>query len=201
MNLNFSLFLFFNLLTVFSYGQNTEQEGSSYQYFNKSLTDSVPSEILIAFTDEEFLQYGVKVAYMNLKGDVIIPFGKYAYLGTDTLIHYANVIEYSKDSIYGRCISIDQNQNILYDIVKYDNGPDYFEQGLSRVLRNGKMGFSNHYGQIIIPCIYDFAWPFKNGKAKVTFTAKKVIDKQECHSTIISNEWFYINKEGNKIKE
>jgi len=83
--------------------------------------------------------------------------------GTDTLEYYANVIEHPNDSIYGRQIAINRNQNILFDVVMFDNGPEPFVEGLTRVLRNGKMGFANKFGQVVIPCKYDFVkWLLKN---------------------------------------
>ncbi|XWN38550.1 MAG: WG repeat-containing protein [Balneola sp.] len=189
-----------SLSCIFSCGQKSQSETTDYVYYDKTKSDTTNVEILIAVTDEEFLQFGSRVAYLNTKGDTIIPFDKYAYLGTDTLTHYANVIEFLKDSSYGRWITIDRNQNTLYDIVSFDNGPDYFHEGLLRVKRNGKMGFADKYGQIAIPCKYDFAWWFKDGKAKVTFDAREINDKYDDHTRIESDEWFYIDKNGTRIK-
>jgi hypothetical protein len=194
------IILVFSIISAFSCGQKSEKEATNYTYFDKSQTDTIAQEPLIAVADEEYLQYGSRVAYLNTKGDTIIPFDKYAYLGTDTLTHYANVIEFPKDSSYGRWIAIDRNQNSLYDIVSFDNGPDYFHEGLVRAKRNGKMGFADKFGQIAIPCEYDFAWWFENGKAKVTFNAREIRDKYDDHTRIESDEWFYIDKNGKKRK-
>lgn len=194
------IILVFSTISVFSCGQKSEKGATNYAYFDKSQTDTIAKELLIAVTDEEYLQYGSRVAYLNTKGDTIIPFDRYAYLGTDTLTHYAIVIEFPKDSSYGRWIAIDRNQKTLYDIVSFDNGPEYFHEGLVRAKRNGKMGFANKYGQIVIPCEYDFAWWFKDGKAKVTFDAREIRDKYDDHTRIESDEWFYIDENGKKIK-
>jgi len=194
------IILVFSIISVFSCGQKSEKEATNYTYFDKSQTDTIAKDPLIAVTDEEYLQYGSRVAFLNIKGDTIIPFGKYAYLGTDTLTHYANVIEFPKDSSYARWIAIDRNQNTLYDIVSFDNEPDYFHEGLVRAKRNGKMGFANKYGQISIPCKYDFVWWFEDGKAKVTFDAREIRDKYDDHTRIESDEWFYIDKNGKEIK-
>ncbi|MFK7798651.1 MAG: WG repeat-containing protein [Aureispira sp.] len=166
-------------------------------YFDPAASDTTRQEILIAVTDEEELQYGARVAYLNEKGDTIIPFGKYAYLGTDTLVHFANVMEFPNDSSYGQWVAIDQHQNRLYDLVTFDNGPDYFYEGLVRAKRNEKMGFANQYGQIVIPCTYAFAWSFEEGKAKVALNAKAIKDGE--HTRVESDEWFFIDKKGQKI--
>ena len=194
------IILVFSLVSVFSCGQKSQKGITNYTYFDNPQPDTTSKEDLIAVTNEEYLQYGSPVAYLNSEGDTIIPFGKYAFLGTDTLSHYANVIDFLKDSSYGRWIAIDRNQNTLYDIVSFDNGPDYFYEGLVRAKRNGKMGFADKYGKIAIPCEYDFAWWFEDGKAKVTFDAREIRDKYDEHTTIESDEWFYIDKNGKKIK-
>src|SRR5690606_38550055 len=42
----------------------------------------------------------------------------------------------------------------------FDNGPDYFEEGLARFVENGKVGFHDKALNIVIPAQYDFAYPF-----------------------------------------
>lgn len=189
--------LSFSFISFFSCGQKPITKVTDYKYYDKSQSDTIVAEGLIAITDEEFLQYGSRITYLNKKGDTIIPFDKYAYLGTDTMIHFANVMEFGSS---GRWIAIDRNQNVLYDIVPFDNGPDYFKEGLVRVKRNGKMGFANRYGQIVIPCKYDFVWWFEDGKAKVTYNAREIKDQYGDYTRIESDEWFYIDKNGKKIK-
>ncbi|CAM4115379.1 MULTISPECIES: WG repeat-containing protein [Flavobacterium] len=191
--------LIINILLIQSCKQNSKNKTTNHRYFDKSLSDTIATEKLTAITDEEYLQYGARVAFINDKADTIIPFGKYAYFGTDTLEFYANVIEYPNDSTYGRLIAIDKNQNILFDIVMFDNGPEYFNEELTRVLRNGKMGFANKFGQVVIPCKYNFAQWFENGKAKVTYNATLSSDSED-HQHVESKEWFLIDKKGNKVK-
>ena len=177
-----------------------ESEIIDYEYFNVINSDTTGGSVLYAVTDEEYLQYGARVAYVSSTGDTIIPLGKYAYYGTDTLIHYANVIELPNDSTYGRQIAIDRNQRVLFDLVMFDNGPEPFSEGLIRVFRNGKMGYANKYGQVVIPCIYEYAKQFENSKAQVTFDAVEYIDMDE-HRIVESDDWFQIDKAGKRIKK
>ncbi|MBO6516811.1 MAG: WG repeat-containing protein [Bacteroidia bacterium] len=193
------IILVFSVTCICCCSQKSITGISNNIYYDKQPSDTAIVEKLIAVTDEEFRQYGSRVAYLNSTGDTVIPFNRYTYLGTDTLTHFANVLEYPKDSSYGRWIAIDRNQNTLYDLVFFDNGPDDFREGLVRVKRNGKMGFADEYGRITIPCAYDFAWWFENGKAKVTYKAKEIRDKYEEHFGIASDEWFYIDKKGKEI--
>jgi len=199
MNIRQITILIFTLSVTFSCKKYIEKEATDYKYFDRAISDTVSTDKLKAVTDEEYLEYGVRVAFVNENNDTIIPFGKYAYYGTDTLEFYANVIEHPNDSTYGRQIAIDKNQNVLFDVVMFDNGPEPFKENLTRVLRNGKMGYANKFGQIVIPCEYDYAKWFENGKAQVTYNAKEYLDLDE-HKRVESDEWFIIDKEGNRIK-
>lgn len=195
-----NILLLIVLWVVFSCRNYIEQDQTNYQYHDINTTDTSVIEPLIAVTNEEFLQYGAKVAYVNIAGDTVIPFGSYSYFGTDTMRYYAQVQMHPNDSTYGRTVGIDRGCRVLFDLVWFENGPDYFHEGLTRVLRNGKMGFANEKGEIVIPCQYAYARWFQNGSAQVTFEAKQYIDVDE-HLRVESNSWFVIDKQGNRIIE
>ncbi len=156
-----------------------------------------PLAPLFATAEGEELSFGSPVAYLNASGDTLIPFGPYAYFGTDTLKHYAQVLPVLEDGSFGGPIAIDREQHRLFDLVLYDNGPDYFQEGLTRVKRDGKMGFANREGQVVIPCIYAFAHPFGDGRAKVTLQAELQQDGE--HTTVERAQWFWIDRKGNEI--
>lgn len=193
------IFIGILIFTFSSCRDKIEREITNYEYFDITESELLNKEILSAITNEEYLQYGSDVAYVNEKGDTIIPFGKYAYYGTDTFVHFANVIVHPNDSTYGRQVGINRDQEILFDLVMFDNGPEPFRGGLIRILRNGKMGYANEYGRIVIPCIYDYAKWFYDGEAEVTFDAVEFRDMDE-HLIVESDEWFLIDMNGNKIK-
>ncbi len=197
MNLRNFLYLaiFLELVSCRNY---IERELTNYQYHDIENSDAVLLEPLIAVTNEEYLQYGSNVAFVNIQGDTIMPFGKFAYFGTDTLRYYANVLIHPNDSTYGRTVGVNRNGDILFDLVWFDNGPDYFNEGLTRVERNGKMGYANEKGEVVIPCQYAYARWFENGVAEVTFEAKEFRDLDE-HLRVESDSWFEIDKHGNRI--
>jgi hypothetical protein len=85
-----------------------EHEYVDRDYYDMAADDTIGIPSFFAVTDEESLQYGERVAYVDNSGDTTIPFGKFAYYGTDTLIHYANVIENLNDSTFGRQVGIDK---------------------------------------------------------------------------------------------
>lgn len=131
--------------------------------------------------------------YVNLSGDTVVAFGQYYYLFTDTVRHFAIVA--SKEGLIG----INKKDEKLFNVYMFDNGPDYYSEGLFRIIVNGKMGFANEKGKIVIEPKYSFAAPFYGGKAKVTFKHRLIGDDE--HKEVKSDEWFYINKKAETIKE
>ncbi len=77
----------------------------------------------------------------------------------------------------------------------FDNGPDYFIEGLSRFVQHGKIGFINEKYEIIIPAQFDFVRPFNKGMAAFC-TGCQTVKFDDEHSIIRGGTWGYINKEG-----
>lgn len=146
-------------------------------------------EVLILFADTVKDQYG----YRNLEGDTIIPLGKYSLCFTDTLKAYAIVA-----IPYKGFVAIDRQENIIYNVFPFDNGPDNFSDGLFRIHIDGKIGYADSItGEIIIKPQFDCAWQFQNGVAKVSADCKTQSDGE--HSTWLSDSWFYIDRTGKKV--
>lgn len=147
------------------------------------------TDILILFSDTVKDEYG----YKNLKGDTIIPLGKYSRCYTDTFKTYAIVTIPHKGFV-----AIDKQENVLYTVFPFDNGPDYFSCGLFRILVDDKIGYADSTtGKIVISPQFYCAWPFENGEAKVSTNCKKIPDGE--HSVWLSDSWFYIDKSGRKL--
>ncbi len=50
----------------------------------------------------------------------------------------------------------------------FDNGPDYFSDGLARIVSpSGKFGFINKKLEVVIEPQFDFVTPFDEGRAHV----------------------------------
>ena len=81
-------------------------------------------------------------------------------------------------------------------VVTYDNGPDYFSEGLARTVRSGKIGFIDKSLSVVIPPSWDFAFPFTEGRAVVCqlCQARPIADGE--HSEMIGGSWGYINHVG-----
>jgi hypothetical protein len=172
--INTFLILFFLCRYTASYGQTTNKQ-----------------DYLLSFVDTVKDEYG----YKNLRGEIVIPLGKYAICYTDTFRTYAIVLK----SKYG-FVTIDRNEKILYQVYPFDNGPDYTSDGYFRIIENNKIGFADSAtGKIIIKPQFDCAFPFEKNIAKVSNNCKTQADGE--HEMWLSDNWYYIDKKGNKVNK
>jgi predicted alpha/beta superfamily hydrolase len=95
----------------------------------------------------------------------------------------------------GQWVIMDRQKTVLYDVFIYDNGPDYPAEGLIRVVKNGKIGYADAktYAIVIAPQ-FDCAFPFENGKAKVSHQCRTIKDGE--YSVWESDAWKYVDKKG-----
>ena len=95
----------------------------------------------------------------------------------------------------GKWVIMDSKKTTLYEVFPYDNGPDYASEGLIRIVKNGKIGYADAktYTIVITPQ-FDCAFPFENGKAKVSNQCKTIKDGE--HSIWTSDAWQYVDKKG-----
>ena len=77
----------------------------------------------------------------------------------------------------------------------FDNGPDYFEEGLSRFVAGGKIGFIDPAGTVVIPAVHDFAFPFSEKMAVVCTGCREESDGDE-HKIVVGGKWGYIDRAG-----
>ncbi len=95
----------------------------------------------------------------------------------------------------GQWVIRDSKKNVLYNIFPYDNGPDYPSEGLFRIVKDDKIGYADeHTYAIVIKPQFDCAFPFENGKAKVSNNCKTVKDGE--YSVWTSDAWQYVDKKG-----
>lgn len=148
-----------------------------------------PDEYLLRVDNDSTGESG----YHNLRGEMIIPMGKYVMCITDTFRIWAAVA-----IAHRGFVAIDRDERILYDIFNYDNGPDYIADGLFRILRDGTFGYADGgTGEIVIEPQYECAWPFENGVAKVSLhCTKKPVGEIVLWD---SDAWFLIDKHGTRM--
>lgn len=81
----------------------------------------------------------------------------------------------------------------------FDNGADYFVEGLSRTVQQNKFGFINTNLDTVIEPVYDFAFPFSNGLSKVCIGCTDI--KAGEHTEMQNGKWGMIDKSGNVVIE
>lgn len=156
---------------------------------------------LIAHTFEKNLETGVPVCFLNERGDTIVPYGKYKFCQINRVKNLVFAYENKQDA---RIVCLDSQGKELYYIFQYDNGPDKIREGLFRIMdKNGLIGFADSLGNVVLKPQFKFAFPFENGKAKITFSGKSKSSpdsKDEKHYWD-SPDWYYIDTNGKILNE
>lgn len=83
----------------------------------------------------------------------------------------------------------------------YDNGPDYFQEGLARFVEDEKIGFLDENGEKQIPADFDFAHPFNSGLSAACMGCKEKPFTTESgeHMQMVGGKWGFINKKGSWV--
>lgn len=136
---------------------------------------------------------GAYSGYRNLKGDTVIPLGRYI-CWTDTFKKCALVYKPHEGEV-----CIDRDESVLFKVYEIDNELEIPSEGLFRIIENGKVGFANMNGLVEIKPQFAIAVPFLGGKAKVAFDYQVIPYKKGFHK-IVSKHWFYIDKSGTVLK-
>ena len=172
-----------------------ESEWAMNVYFRKTKGK------LFAHTFDENLETGVPVCFLNEQGDTIVPFGKYKFCQINLVKNLVFAYENKQDA---RIVCFNGQGKELFYVFQYDNGPDKLREGLFRITdENGLIGFADSLGNIVIKPQFKFAFPFENGKAKVTLSGEsKVVpgSKDEKHHWD-SLDWYYIDTNGKILNE
>lgn len=91
-------------------------------------------------------------------------------------------------------VLVDEQQQVHYEVFFYDNGPDTPSDGLYRIVKEGKIGYADAItNAIVIAPQYDCAFPFEDGRAKVSNACATVRDGE--YEVWESDAWQYINRE------
>ncbi len=93
----------------------------------------------------------------------------------------------------------DRKGNFLYRPFFYDNGADYFSEGVRRFVKNGKIGFADRNGKMIIQPEHDFVSPFRYGYAAYCDGCDWEKTEEE-HKAIVGGTWGVMNFKGETVQ-
>lgn len=164
------------------------------------LAFSQEKEVLRYFKTKESL-VGVK----NQKGEIVIPaqFKIYSDLKDGEVVEGETILfdgnktgGNQEKNAWGYVY--DRKGNFLYQPFMYDNGPDYFVEGLRRFVKNGKIGFADRNGKVIIEPKHDFVDYFNYGYASFCDGCdwEKTDDE---HKSIVGGKWGIMNARGETV--
>ena len=131
--------------------------------FNSFCQSDKRGNYYLLLNDSSRYLYG----YKNQSGDTIIKLGKYFICYTDTFYNCAIVFNPSKGFI-----GINKSEKVLFKVLSLGDRPDKPSDGLIRIIKNGKIGFADTNGNIVIKPQYKLAYPFKDGKTSVLTYSK-----------------------------
>ena len=89
-----------------------------------------------------------------------------------------------------------QGEHLIRPFI-FDNGPDYFHEGLARFIKNSMMGFFDIHGQVVIEPGYDFASPFSEGLAVVCMGCR--VRQLDEHFTVEGGRYGFIDRKGSLV--
>ena len=136
------------------------------------------------------------VCYTDEKGDTIVPYGRYSYCVSDSIAPVGFVLEAGVNGI--TCINT-EGKPLCRALVVDNFTPDYLSEGTFRIVNDeGLMGFADSLGLVVIAPQFKYAYPFQDGRAKVTYTGHKNNPNDE-HWEWVSDDWFYIDHQGHKV--
>lgn len=164
------------------------------------LAFSQEKEVLRYFKTKESL-VGVK----NQKGEIVIPaqFKIYSDLEDGEVVEGETILfdgnkagGNQEKNAWGYVY--DRKGDFLYQPFMYDNGPDYFVEGLRRFVKNGKIGFADRNGKVIIEPKHDFVDYFNYGYASFCDGCdwEKTDDE---HKSIVGGKWGIMNARGETV--
>ena len=114
----------------------------------------------------------------RLKGsDVILIEPRYDFATTFTSQGIAAVVDGSGWAW------IDRTAKVLARPHVVDNGPDTFSDGLTRIVENGRYGFMNEHGRVVIAARFAYAEPFDEGYALICADCTRVADGNHVRMT------------------
>jgi hypothetical protein len=94
-------------------------------------------------------------------------------------------------------IYIDRKGKSLLTPLVVDNGPDYFCEGLARLVHARKVGFFDERGRVVIEPRFDFALPFSEGLSAFCEGCFEESDGE--HRRVVGGKWGFLDTSGRTV--
>ncbi len=155
-----------------------------------SLNAQVEDTLFLVYRENTDMQ-----GYVNKAGDTIIPVGTYQMCFTEVFTDFAVVLPYHDSE--PKLIGIDRSGDELFEVMWYDNGPDFLVDDRFRIIMDGRIGYANSKGEVVIQPEFACAEPFENGVARVAYDCEE--NREGEYTFWVSSNWLYINTEGDQV--
>lgn len=86
-------------------------------------------------------------------------------------------------------------------VITYDNGPDYFADGLTRARVDGRIGYYDTRLQPAFAARFDWGFPFQDGSAEVCDGCREGTPDADGHAGIVGGTRFRIDRQGNVLPD
>ncbi len=86
-------------------------------------------------------------------------------------------------------------------VITYDNGPDYFAQGLTRARLGGRIGYYTVQLEPAFAERFDWGFPFEGGVAEVCNGCHEGAPDAGGHTSIVGGTHFRIDLHGKRLPE
>ncbi len=91
-------------------------------------------------------------------------------------------------------VALDPRGRPLFRVFPFDNGPDYPSEGLFRIIEDGKIGFADEQGRVVILPRFDAALPFSDSLAAFCEgCSEKAVGEHKMWS---GGKWGFIDRRG-----
>ncbi|GAA4182078.1 hypothetical protein [Sphingobacterium ginsenosidimutans] len=137
------------------------------------------------------------IGYYDFEDPITTAFIEFSYTLPDTMTNRMNPNQ-SVGCVY------DREGNFIYTPFLYDNGPDYWQEGIRRYVSDGKVGYVDINNIILTPAKTGFADMFNYGYASFYEGAvSKVYEPGGEHWTVSptdgKGEKYLVNRDGQKV--
>lgn len=101
--------------------------------------------------------------------------------------------------IHGVWYYVRRDGKMMQPIITEKGEVERFHEGLARMRIHGKIGFFDKNLDLVLPPLYDFAFPFHEGMADVCIGCREV--QEDGYRLLEGGKWKRINRQGLLIEE